>query len=395
MMESSAPVPVIHDAEREMMRAMIMRAQGSFAINLAVMAMASLLLLVVDFWPMLMIALLARLASIGIVYHRGSRLLRAVEGEEDYAVALKDWSNTLVFAGVSWSLLLWCVPAGEVATLASQALFSIALVGVASVINTVVGTRRALWSFIAPFLASAVGYFLFISPTLGFLPLLAALLGFLMVVLFAVHVERQQQHIGAVFADNAMLAHSLSRANVELSEALAIADRLAHYDQLTGLRNRRSFEVEARRIQRARDALGTYHLLLLDVDCFKSINDRFGHAFGDLVLEHIGKTLDTVAGAHEDVTTARLGGEEFALIVGGGSDADIALMSNDLRRMLRTLAGAGDKGVEVTVSIGATRWRADETVHTAMLRADRLLYDAKDAGRDRLVDDFEVRRKVA
>ncbi|MEN3973227.1 diguanylate cyclase [Sphingomicrobium sp. XHP0235] len=388
-------MPVIHNAEREMMRAMIMRAQGSFAINLAVMGMASLLLLVVDYWPMLLIALVARLASIGIVYHRGRRLLRDVEGEGDYAVALKDWSNTLVFAGVSWSLLLWCVPANEIATLASQALFSIALIGVASVINTIVGTRRALWSFIAPFLASAVGYFLFVSPTLGFLPLLAALLGFLMVVLFAVHVERQQQHIGSVFADNAMLAHSLSRANVELSEALAIADRLAHYDQLTGLRNRRSFEVEARRIQRARDALSAYHLLLLDVDCFKSVNDRFGHAFGDRVLEHIGKTLDTVASEYEDITTARLGGEEFAIIVGSEGDADVALMSNDLRRMLRNLAGVGKKDVEVTVSIGATRWRADETVHTAMLRADRLLYDAKDAGRDRLIDDFEDKRKVA
>ena len=379
-----------------MRRAMIMRAISSTPINLLALLLASSFMFVVEYWKMLAIALGMRAASILLVHTRSLRLRRAIEDADDYSPELKDWSNVMVFAGTSWSMLLWCVPASAMGTLPAQGLFAILLFGVASILNTIVGQRHALLSFVIPLGLSTLAYFISVSPVVGNLPLLTAVLGFAIVIIFAFHVDRQQQHIAVVFADNEMLAHSLQQANVELSDALAIADRLAHYDQLTDLRNRRCFEQEARRIHTMRREEDSYHLLLLDVDRFKAVNDRFGHAAGDRVLKRIGAALDQLAVEADDILTARLGGEEFAIIVGGRRDEELRRLVDNVRdRIAEVSPTVGDKVFDVTVSVGVTRWRDDETVHTAMLRADRMLYAAKDAGRDQASFDFGGERRVA
>ncbi|WP_343346050.1 diguanylate cyclase [Sphingomicrobium sp. XHP0239] len=390
------PSPTIHGADREMRRATIIRAQSSTPVNFVALLLACSFMWVVDYWPMLAIALGLRVVSIVLVHQRSVRLLRALDGNEDAEAELRDWSNVMVIAGMSWSLLLWCIPAGEMGTLPAQGLFAILLFGVASIINTIVVERRALLSFAGSFGVSALAYFIAVIPVVGSLPLLTAILGAGVVAIFAVHVYRQQMHISTVFADNEMLAHSLQQANVELSDALAIADRLAHYDQLTGLRNRRCFEQEARRIQRGRQCGDRYHLLLLDIDRFKAINDRFGHAFGDRVLHHVGTALEELGERTGDLLPARLGGEEFAIILGGQREEDVRTLVREIRQRIAGASPAlGEAHVDLTVSIGVTCWREDETVHTAMLRADRMLYASKDAGRDQASFDFGGGRRVA
>ncbi|MCJ7420664.1 GGDEF domain-containing protein [Sphingomicrobium astaxanthinifaciens] len=373
---------------------MTMRALGSLKINVAALALAAAVATAVHYGPLLGLAILARVAALLTNYVLGVKLRAALEAGDDYQKPMARWVRGAALAGFSWSLLLWAVPASEVGSLGAQGLFSIVLLGVASAINTVIGERRAILYFTIPFALSAGAYFVCLAPLVGWLPLLIATLGIVIIFLFALNLESQHQHLAASFAANAMLAQSLHQANVELSEALEIADRLAHYDQLTGLRNRRCFEQEAQGMASARAEDGRrLDMLLVDVDHFKSLNDRFGHAFGDRVLKRVGKALDAFAEAHPETIAARIGGEEFAVVLdGAGSDAEARLYSEDLRARIEAAsptARGSDQPSRITVSLGLTRWRVGETLDQAMRRADRLLYAAKEAGRDRSCNDFD------
>ncbi|WP_344614919.1 GGDEF domain-containing protein [Dactylosporangium salmoneum] len=158
--------------------------------------------------------------------------------------------------------------------------------------------------------------------------------------------------------------------------------RLAVTDVLTGLHTRRAFEERLRAVRRGRP-LG---LILVDIDHFKRVNDSFGHPAGDRVLREVADRLRAAAGP--GVTLARYGGEEFALLV---PDAD-AERTAQVADRLRAAVGGGPielgTGVHraVSVSAGTAVLPADaadpgELVHLA----DRALYAAKRAGRDRVV----------
>ncbi len=370
-----------------------MRALGSLKINVAALALAAAVAMSVHYGPTLGLAIVARVAALLTIYLFGIKLRQALDEDADYAKPLARWSRSAALAGFSWSLLLWAVPPSEVGSLGAQGLFSIVLLGVASAINTVIGERRAVLYFTIPFGLSAGAYFVSLAPVAGWLPLLIAALGFVIILLFALNIDKQQQHLASIFAENAMLAHSLHRANVELSDALAIADRLAHYDQLTGLRNRRCFEQEARRLSGEEGA--RRDILLLDVDHFKSLNDRHGHACGDTVLRRFGQALDLYARDHGDALVARIGGEEFVVVLTGAKDDREALgWAEELRARIGHMSPTCDEGtsLRISASIGLTRWREGEKVQVAMRRADKLLYAAKEAGRARTCDDFSHAR---
>jgi diguanylate cyclase (GGDEF)-like protein len=154
-------------------------------------------------------------------------------------------------------------------------------------------------------------------------------------------------------------------------------------DPLTTLFNRRHFAQSlsahtdlARRTGRA------LSLLMIDVDRFKSINDALGHAAGDRVLVGVAEALRHCA-RNEDIV-CRVGGEEFALLL-PGTDAEQARVLFDRISSVvrRPLDERGDIGLELTVSAGIAALLPGETADALMLRADRALYGAKRAGRDR------------
>lgn len=167
----------------------------------------------------------------------------------------------------------------------------------------------------------------------------------------------------------------IHRLGLERDEARAremAARMLADIDPLTGLLNRRAFL--ARAIGRETDQL----LILIDIDHFKAINDEVGHDSGDEVLCHFAEGLRTVAPANALV--ARLGGEEFALLM----PAPAAMSPMAIHKALRTVRMPF--GLTVTCSLGAcTGPMVSERAWQAMYRAaDRALYDAKAAGRNRV-----------
>ena len=158
----------------------------------------------------------------------------------------------------------------------------------------------------------------------------------------------------------------------------------ANTDSLTGVMNRRAFSEHALALAAQRSLRGkSVTVMMFDLDHFKSINDRFGHAVGDAVLKVFAQMLRNSMRANDIV--ARLGGEEFAAIVPG--DLSVATLIGERVRAAFQTAGAVVEGHAIggTISIGAASTMVPVTNLDALVeRADRALYRAKREGRNRV-----------
>lgn len=168
----------------------------------------------------------------------------------------------------------------------------------------------------------------------------------------------------------------------------------AEYDELTGVMNRRGL---TRCLQAILSGTSSEpcHLLLLDIDNFKLINDRYGHPAGDALLKLLATQLGNELRG-EDLL-ARVGGEEFAILVGGLDDAQVLQLGERLRASiadtpfpLQLLASeVKTRHVDITLSIGIAALHLDRDTHHAQAlataQADRALYAAKHAGRNRVL----------
>lgn len=172
----------------------------------------------------------------------------------------------------------------------------------------------------------------------------------------------------------------------ELDDLRARLERLATLDPLTEVANPRSFAQHAEEVvARAERSGAAVSLALLDLDHFKAVNDRYGHAAGDAVLARVAGLLREVARAGD--VPARLGGEEFVLLL-PDTDADearhVAERVAAAVRGLRVPVEGGE--VAVTASVGVAPWiRGEPDLDATIRRADLAMYRAKGAGRDRVV----------
>jgi diguanylate cyclase (GGDEF)-like protein len=187
-----------------------------------------------------------------------------------------------------------------------------------------------------------------------------------------------------------------SRLYVKLAAGQDELRRLTTVDPLTGIANRRAFDAaldsEWRRAVRNRTSLS---LLLVDVDCFKSFNDLYGHPAGDDCLRRIARVLVATARRGGE-TIARLGGEEFAVLLPTIESSDASALARRVCQTIRDLGirhGASPVAVHVTISIGvastfpareADPW--DPGPPGLVERADQALYGAKAAGRDQVAE---------
>jgi diguanylate cyclase (GGDEF)-like protein len=157
-------------------------------------------------------------------------------------------------------------------------------------------------------------------------------------------------------------------------------------DSLTGLHNRRAFEeMIQREVQLAARDNTPLTLLMMDLDHFKQLNDTWGHALGDRALRTFGGVLLTVTGTRDAV--ARLGGEEFAILLPGRSPRSALSLAERLRATVEGLRlSEGEELVRFTVSVGLSSLQPGETGFEPMLRrADRALYKVKRSGRNRVL----------
>jgi diguanylate cyclase (GGDEF)-like protein len=168
------------------------------------------------------------------------------------------------------------------------------------------------------------------------------------------------------------------RAVDQLRQAQASAETAAATDYLTGLANRRRMFGELSRLSPDTPIA----LCVLDLDDFKRINDRHGHACGDRVLAELGTLLQE--GAHPDRMAVRLGGEEFALLARREPLEQIRQLAERVRASVeQRLATATGVGEHLTCSIGIAHGRAGD-IDAVLGRADAALYDAKRGGKNRV-----------
>lgn len=162
-------------------------------------------------------------------------------------------------------------------------------------------------------------------------------------------------------------------------------ERLATFDDLTGVLARRAFIARAEAVTQATAAKNSvYSIAILDIDNFKRINDRYGHAAGDLALAHVASLISHAV--RGDDIVGRIGGEEFALLLPFATKEEAGQLVDRLRAIV---AASGScvpgKDVVSTLSAGVDAYREGDTLASVMARADAALYAAKASGRNCVV----------
>ncbi|GAA1633635.1 diguanylate cyclase [Catellatospora bangladeshensis] len=181
------------------------------------------------------------------------------------------------------------------------------------------------------------------------------------------------------------LAAAFNTMAERIAERRAVLTDLATTDALTGLHNRRAFRTSlARDLARAERGGDALALLIMDLDHFKAINDEYGHLGGDAVLRHVGAVLQRELRA--DDVAARLGGEEFGVLLpGAGHEAAMAIAERLRQAIARMATVYQERSVAVTASFGVVAYpEHGRTAGELVERADGALYDAKRAGRNRV-----------
>jgi diguanylate cyclase (GGDEF)-like protein len=181
------------------------------------------------------------------------------------------------------------------------------------------------------------------------------------------------------------LQRRVHQQSKDLAASLRQVDELASRDMLTGVYNRRSLMFQAQQALAGAERSGVaFAIAILDVDHFKHINDRFGHPTGDVVLQLFAELV--LAETRVADRFGRFGGEEFMVILHATDHLGLLAPLERIHQAI-TLRDwqATVPGVEVTASMGATVWARGDSLEQMIKRADDALYEAKCAGRNRIV----------
>jgi diguanylate cyclase (GGDEF)-like protein len=169
----------------------------------------------------------------------------------------------------------------------------------------------------------------------------------------------------------------------ELSGALDTIRVLATVDELTSLTNRRHMNEVLEREERRQASGAATWIALIDIDFFKQVNDAHGHAAGDTVLRCFSAAARSALRTND--VLARWGGEEFLLLLPDAGAGDARAVLERMAERVQAMTVPGIDGRRITFSAGLARRHAGEPFADAISRADKALYQAKEAGRDRIV----------
>lgn len=193
----------------------------------------------------------------------------------------------------------------------------------------------------------------------------------------AIPIVEENQVVGAIEVFTNESAKNL------IEEELNIKDRLLMIDPLTSLFNRRFLDERLTHIiDESNDK--TYGVLFFDIDNFKSINDVFGHLYGDEILKVVAKTIQL--NLKDTDFVIRFGGEEMIAILPDVTQISLFQISEVLRQLIhQTKPRQPEHDYQMSVSIGATILKNDESLTDAIHRADQAMYQAKKTGKDRTI----------
>jgi len=179
-----------------------------------------------------------------------------------------------------------------------------------------------------------------------------------------------------------------SKVQIEsLRTSLAEVEEVALKDPLTGVGNRRCFDITmGRAILDSKTKKAPLSLIMSDIDHFKRVNDAFGHQVGDEIIKMFSRVI--TASVREDDVVIRYGGEEFAIILPSTDQASAKSIAERIRRQFETkkltIRETNQKIGQLTASFGVAQLKPGDDLETLVQRADAKLYDAKAAGRNRV-----------
>ncbi|MBF0265699.1 MAG: diguanylate cyclase [Gammaproteobacteria bacterium] len=175
----------------------------------------------------------------------------------------------------------------------------------------------------------------------------------------------------------------LSRVRFHLSHSQLVQqlERLASYDVMTNIYNRRKFFESAHQMFDEHNSL--IIAVMIDIDKFKIVNDTYGHAFGDKVIKLLASTVSD--NLPKDYIFGRIGGEEFAILSYGDDLNKVTDIIEDIRKLIAGLElSNNNEVVKFTMSSGIAEIRPGDDVDHLLQRADEALYEAKESGRNRV-----------
>lgn len=207
-------------------------------------------------------------------------------------------------------------------------------------------------------------------------------------------IDEVMSLVRQLVSESQNIRHSTQFLNSQLNAATSEISKLknqlvevqkdALFDSLTTLYNRRSFNKDLQMLCESDQALC---LVLLDIDHFKTFNDTYGHLFGDTVLKGIARKLKMAC--RDGISAYRFGGEEFAMIIPNKSLRIARQIADTSRRSLEKLSvkdrRSGEQVGNITASFGVAELQPNETADSLIERTDKLLYEAKSLGRNRVM----------
>lgn len=213
------------------------------------------------------------------------------------------------------------------------------------------------------------------------------ILGLLALLVMLFYYNRRLNRVkNALYNQRQLLETKVSERTEELSNLYHQADKLAHIDYLTEISNRRAFFDLGELIHhQSRKNNMTYTIVMLDIDWFKRVNDNFGHAVGDCVIKSIASILMSMT-RKEDVV-ARIGGEEYAVILSNTSVDQAAVVGESVRKAVANYTiNCNGNSLKTTVSVGVAEVQdEDSNIGMVLARADKALYKAKESGRNKVL----------
>lgn len=170
-------------------------------------------------------------------------------------------------------------------------------------------------------------------------------------------------------------------SNAQLRHQNEILDKLASTDPLTGLYNRRSMDVF---LNQALKSESGFSLIMSDIDNFKSINDTYGHDFGDIVLKEVAHITTKQVGTNGYVY--RWGGEEILILVSSSAKETAGRIAENIRRNVANhVFELNNKWIHCTLTLGISAYRDGETIEEAITNADYNLYQGKRSGKNKVI----------
>ncbi|MCZ4265306.1 diguanylate cyclase [Erythrobacter sp. G21629-S1] len=365
------------EIEREAVIAMLDRERRSLPASLIAISLLAIgVTMLPNVLPMLV---LLALRTLSFLYTRqaAARLERIMRARQPARAAHCVMIFAMALTGMTLALMLWPQPEGS-SVVAITLIGGVVVVALTLIAVTLAALPRSRDAMLASFWLTALAMTI-LHPQIQH-PELVGILA-LIVIGIRIYSASTGEHIQSaakVLVENRQLSE-------DLADALAHAEFLSWRDPLTGLFNRRKL-FEETRIERSTQPR---HLMTIDLDRFKAINDTYGHGVGDHVLiatadaiREWGGTLPAAAG-HQ---AFRLGGEEFLVITRGLDDGAAADAAERLRSAIAQIARGFTEhpDIRISASIGLTGWRFGEGLDDALLRADAACYEAKNTGRNRV-----------